>query len=244
MLENSSLPCPGCHTPLPPEATGCQICMRTRTKQEIMRGYAKLRDDKARKQRRPFQILAVVLILGGLGKLILTYHDKITATASFVKNKLVLWSDNMRDPKNYSAKPQDAPPPPAAAPAAPVAPDDTLRNQPIPAPAPPTTSPPPPQSMAKPSSPRPLSKNSWRVSGTAYYLHTLTPAPGATVTFEFEGTTPVRTITDENGAYVIDVVKREGWTVSLDAPNMRKGQILDLDPPYRVRDSDERRAAF
>ena len=72
-----SLPCPGCHTPLPPEATGCQICMRGRTKQEIVRGYTKLREDKDRRRKRPWKILAALALLGGVGKLGLTYGDQI-----------------------------------------------------------------------------------------------------------------------------------------------------------------------
>jgi hypothetical protein len=69
MAETFSLPCPACQTPLPPEATGCQICLRSRTKQEIMRGYAKLRDEKTRKRRRPYKILAAGALLGASGKL-------------------------------------------------------------------------------------------------------------------------------------------------------------------------------
>ena len=46
MSETNTLPCPGCHTPLSPEDTGCQVCMRQRTRQEIMRGYAKLREER------------------------------------------------------------------------------------------------------------------------------------------------------------------------------------------------------
>ena len=63
------LPCPGCHSPLPPEATGCQICMRSRSKHEIMRGYAQLREATARRKRLPFQILATLLIVGVTGKI-------------------------------------------------------------------------------------------------------------------------------------------------------------------------------
>ena len=243
------LPCLGCHTPLPLEATGCQICMRSRTKQEIMRGYAKLREDKARKQRLPFKILAVILILGGGGKLFLTYREKITAAAASTSGKIGRWADDMRDPSHYSgrlpAPSSDAPAPTTAA----VAPADPLRTQTFsdnakpakgPAPAPGAS----PAVAARPPAPKPLLKNAWRVTGTIYDLATLAPVPKAHIIFKYEGMPPVEATTDEQGAYEVDLDKKDGWSVSLKAPGHRRGQILDIDPPYRVRDADERHAAF
>ncbi len=249
MTENESLPCPGCHSPLPPEATGCQICMRTRTRQEIMRGYAKLREQKARKKRLPFQILAAVLILGAGGKLFMVYGDKITATASSALGKVSRWADGMRDPSNYASKTVAVPAAPTApaAPGAPVAPEAALGsqlfgsdNQPEQAPAAAPTPAPP----VKPAGPKPLAKDSWRVSGMVYDLATLRPVQGADITFLRDEKEPQTATTDDAGAYEIDLPKGDGWTVSMEARDRRPGQILDIDPPYRERDADERHAAF
>lgn len=249
MSEQDALPCPGCHTPLPPEATGCQICMRPRTRQEIMRGYAKLREDKARRRRRPFQILAAVLVLGGGGWLLKTHGGRLAAAASSAGAAIVRWADDLRNPSNYAMKqaPQ-APPEPPAAPGAPVAPESAMRSRLFPEDSPPPSTPaadaPAKAPPAPPAGPRPLAKNTWRVSGTVYDLATLEPVPGAEIAFLLDEKEPRRATTGEDGAYEVDLVKGDGWTVHVIAPDRRRGQVLDLDPSYRIRDADERRAVL
>ncbi len=243
MAELGTLPCPGCHTPLPPEASGCQICMRSRTKQEILRGYAKLRDDAARKRRRPFQLLAAFLLLGGGGKLIATYRGRLSSAAGKMGAAVGRWADNMRDPKNYA--PQlagtEAPKPPTR-PGAPVAPEDALRAKLLPPDPPPAQVPTP--AVATPGGPKPLAKHMWRVSGMVYDLATLRTVARSAVIFQRDGNEPVTATTDENGDYTIDLQKADGWDVSIKAPNRRQGGLLDADPSYRIRDADERRAVM
>lgn len=251
MTENETLPCPGCHTPLPLEATGCQICMRARTKQEIVRGYTKLREQKARKRRRPFQVLAAVLLLGAGGKLFMVYGDALMTAAGSVRGEIARWADDMRNPSNYApegaAAPAPAPPP--SAPGSPTPPEDALRTQ-LFSPETPPASPAPAQrpasapAAAPPAGPKPLAKNTWRVSGTVYDLATLDPVPGANIAFLRDSKESATATTDDKGAYEIDLAKGGGWTVSLEAPDRRRGQIFDIDPSYRVRDADERRAAL
>lgn len=249
MPDNDTLPCPGCHTPLPPEATGCQICMRSRTRQEIMRGYAKIREDKARRRRRPFQLLAAVLLLGAGGWLFKTHGARLTAAASAAGGAIVRWADDMRNPSHYAMqaapKPEPKPEPPPA-PGAPVAPESAMRSQLFPEdhqpPTPPADA--PSKSPERPAGPKPLSKNAWRVSGTVYDLASLNPVPDAEVTFLLDEKEPRSARTDEYGAYEVDLPKGDGWTVHLVAPERRRGQILDIDPSYRVRDADERRAVL
>lgn len=210
-----------------------------------MRGYAKIRDDKARKRRRPFQILAAVLVLAGGGWLLKTHGERLAAAASSAGAAIVRWADDMRNPSNYAAKPVEQPAPaPPAAPGAPVAPESAMRaqlfpedRQPAPAPDAPAAVKPP-----RPSGPRPLAKNAWRVSGTVYDLATLEPVRNAEVTFLLDEKEPHAAVTDENGSYEVDLVKGDGWTVQVAAPERRRGQILDIDPSYRIRDADERRA--
>lgn len=96
----------------------------------------------------------------------------------------------------------------------------------------------------RPAGPKPLAKNAWRVSGTVYDLSSLEPVPDAEVTFLLDEREPRSARTDENGAYEVDLPKGDGWTVHLIAPERRRGQILDIDPSYRVRDADERRAVL
>jgi len=238
MPEPLYLPCPACRTPLPPEATGCQICMRSRTKQEIVRGYAKLRDDKARRKRFPLLILAALALVGVSGKLFWTWGGPIRSAADSASARLARWADEQRDPKNYGYK--EAGPPAASAPAVSVAA------------APPVAAPPPPPATfaagAPPDVSRPAKKaapvNAWRISGTVYDLSTLSPVHGAAITFELDGAEPVHATSDDRGAYEVDLPKADGWIVSLWAPRHRPGQLMELDPPFRDRDADERRAAM
>ena len=87
------------------------------------------------------------------------------------------------------------------------------------------------------------SKTDRRVRGTVYDLATLRPVPGAAVFFSRDDRTAVRTTTDLDGRYETDLLKHEGWSVSVKAENHRQGQLVDIDPPYRTRDADARRAA-
>jgi len=225
--------------------------MRQRTRQEIMRGYAKLREEKARKRRRPFQILAAVVLLGAGGKLYMTYHIELSAYAGALAGKAGKWIDDMCDPKNYASLPSDETPPPAAeeppAEGPPVAPEGAMRAKLFPAeprlaPEPGSDSAPP--RPPRPARPKPLAKNAWRVAGAVYDLATLAPVSDATVTFRRNEGEKEAVVTDEAGAYEIDLIKGDGWTVGLLSPDHRPGQIIDLDPPYRIRDADERRATL
>ena len=254
MQENESLPCPGCHTPLPPEATGCQICMRPRTRQEIMRGYAKIREDKARKRRRPFQILAALLLLGAAGWLIKNHGDQLSKAASAAGGAISRWVDDLRNPSNYAPKPQPQAPPadpqPPSAPGAPVEPERAMRahlfpeDDPAPPPATPPADAPAPPPAKSTAGPKPLAKNAWRVSGTAWDLETLEPIRNAQITFLRDEKDALAARTDEDGTYEIDIPKGNGWNVHMIAPDRRRGQVLDIDPSYRVRDADERRAVI
>lgn len=250
MAHNDTLPCSGCHSPLPLEATGCQICMRARTKQEIMRGYALLREQQARKRRRPYQILAAALFLGASAKLYMAYGDRFMAEAGPRIGAAVRWADDFRNPSNYASQkepPAPQPPSPPAAPGAPVAPEGALRSQLFPADPEPAPAPEAPAGEApapRRAAPRPPLKYGWRVSGTVYDLATLQPVQGADITFLRDDKEPATATTAGDGSYEIDLVKGDGWTVSVEAQGRRPGQVLDIDPPYRVRDADERRAAL
>lgn len=181
MPEIEMLPCIGCHTPLPPEATGCQICMRPRTRQEIMRGYAKLREQEALKRRRPFQIAGASLIAIGVGWLV--WNGSASAAGSAVAR----WMDAQRDPRTYGhrqAEPEAVPAPaPAAVPAPAPLPVPESASVPVPAPEPPfqveqaraATS------ALEPEKP-PAGLRAWY--GVVYDLVTLRPITGAKLFFK------------------------------------------------------------
>ncbi|MBI5247209.1 MAG: carboxypeptidase regulatory-like domain-containing protein [Elusimicrobia bacterium] len=259
-----SLPCPGCSTPLPPEATGCQVCMRARTKQEIVRGYTQLRESKERRRRLPLKIAAFLLIAGAVGKFGWDFRAVIRTTAGTAMTRVAAWYDQFTDPKNYAPRGAETPAENAGAETpksiSPLAaqttpPPGLLDDGPAGrAAAPPSSS--HSAAAAPPAVKPPVAKNAWRVSGVVYDLSSLEPVPDAELTFFGDGRQSVTTKTGADGTYEADLVKGDGWTVSMvslsgqkaqlagKGGGWRKGQIIDVDPPYRQRDADERRAAI
>ena len=209
------LPCPACHTPLAPEATGCHICLRARSKQEIMRAYAGLRKEKARRRILPFKIAGGALILGAVISLSWHRQEDIKTAAATARSTVGRWSEDLTDAKRYSDHP---------AAAADEIPDSE-------------------SSAAVSSLKQPPAGNVWRVSGVVYDLATLLPVPDANVLFISDGGSSQHTMTDKAGRYEVDVLRGAGWAVSVKAANYRTGQIMDVDPPYRERDAEARRAA-
>lgn len=258
-----SLPCPGCSTPLPPEATGCQICMRGRTKQEIVRGYTQLRESKERRRRLPLKIASFFLFAAAAGKLGWDFRAVIRTTSATAMTRVAAWYDKFTDPSSYA--PKSAPSAENAGETAPKS-ISPLTTQTTPPPGLANDVPehpgsaPPPASRTAPAPPpavkSPVAKNAWRVSGVVYDLSSLEPVPESVVKFTRDGREPVTAQTGADGSYEVDLVKGDGWTVSMTSMSgqkaqlagkgqgWRRGQILDVDPPYRQRDADERRAAI
>lgn len=251
--EKGMLPCPGCHTPLPPDATGCQICLRSRTKQEIVRGYAYLRAEEARRKALPFKIAGAALVIAVTAFLSWDNRGKILELASRAKAWTAKKYERFLDANSYVDK--------KAEPLLPVTvnPADLPRTDPR-SPYNPKSRPsdapaleafrgispkPPPAPAAKDAAPEPKgppAKTDWRVSGSVYDLQTLKPVAEAEVKFLFHGEGPVIVTTDSEGRFEADLAKDDGWTVTLRSPRHKPGQIVDSEVPYRSRDADERRA--
>lgn len=216
-----------------------------------MRGYAMMREQQARRRRRPYKILAAVLVLGASAALMKTHGRRLIAVGGPMLSSAVRWADDFRNPAKYASKTAEAPTPAPAAPAepgAPVAPEAALAARLFPSDSPPPDPSSAPAAAAPAPRRRPASslpaKSDWRVSGTVYDLATMESVQGADITFQRDDQEPSKATTGDDGSYEIDLAKGDGWTVSVEAHGRRPGQVLDLDPSYRVRDADERRAAL
>jgi hypothetical protein len=141
-------------------------------------------------------------------------QEDIKTAAVTARAAVGRWSEEMTDAKRYRDKPAEAVETPAD-----------------------------PESSASPLPKPPPADDVWRVSGMVYDLATLRPVPDANVLFIREGISSLHTMTDEAGRYEVDVLRGAGWAVSVQAANYRAGQIMDVDPPYRERDAEARRAA-
>src|SRR5579885_3207392 len=94
------LPCPGCRTLLNMEDTSCPICLRPRSKYEITRAYAELREAKARARRRPFIVLAVLLAAGGAGREVYLRRAALSSAASSAYSRVSAFAARETDPRN------------------------------------------------------------------------------------------------------------------------------------------------
>lgn len=237
-----TLPCPGCRTPLPPEATGCQICLRARTKQEIVRGYAALREEKSRRRKLPFKIAAAVLLAGAALKLGWERRAELLSAAAAARQAAAETAEDLTTPANLGAPP--AAPLLTASQQVEAARSHGSDQAPHAGSPPPGASAPSAAAAAPPAKPQgPPKKTHWRISGSLYDLATLSPVSGAEISFLREGAEPVLVRAGDRGEFEVDIEKGGGWHASLRAPGYRDGQVLDLDPPYRSRDEEERRKA-
>lgn len=210
-----------------------------------MRGYALLRERQARQRSRPFKILGAVLAVAASAALLNAYAGRLRSAAGAAAR----WADDFRNPASYaSKKAEDVPAAPAAPAPPPVAPEAALSSQlldPEPAREPaPSAASAAAAPAARPAAAGPPAKGDWRVSGSVYDLAELRPVAGAEITFLRDGREPAKAGTGDDGTFEIDLAKGDGWTVEVQAPGYRPGQVLELDPPYRARDADERRAAL
>lgn len=249
--EKGMLPCPGCHTPLPPDATGCQICLRSRTKQEIVRGYAYLRAEEKRRKALPFKVAGAAIVIALTAFFSWDNRGKILEWAERARRWTAKKYERFLDANSYVDKKKEPDLPvtvnpadlPKDDPRSPFSPNHKPAQQPVVEAFRGVSPPPPPRPEPAPPAPkRAPAKTDWRVSGTVYDLATLEPVGDAEVVFLLHGRSPRTATTGGDGTYEADIPKDEGWTVTLRSGRHKPGQIVDADPPYRSRDADERRA--
>lgn len=172
--------------------TGCQVCLRGRSAQEITRGYARAREREAWRRRRPFVILAALIALGVGAYAFQTYQTQLL---NFGKQSMASFGrfyDANSDPAaiaphygGAAAVTQEPPPAPTSnslptpPPAATFTP--TAAPTPAPAPVPARAAPagPPPVAEPRLDAPEPTVPTAppgqWVLHGRIFNLKTLKP---------------------------------------------------------------------
>lgn len=247
-----TLPCPGCSTPLELSADVCPICLRPRSKLEITRGYARLKEEQARRRRRPFVIAGWLAAFSCAGWIAYRQRAPLAAAARDARARAERFVDYAVDPRNHMAHPANAPaalppanePPPPAAPAEPAVPP---RAPAAPAPAPP----PAPKAEKSPATAEdlpipPLTPSQWAVYGRVYDLITLKPVPEAQLDFSIagsEGAVAASIRTDEEGRYVLPLMRLPQGSYEIRAvkPGYAFAALYEADIPYAQLTLDERR---
>jgi hypothetical protein len=236
----TTIPCPGCGTQLNLSDDRCPVCLRGRSKQEIVRTYARLRLEEEQRRRRPYQAVAALLASGAVAFILYLSWPLVVSAFNGVLSRLARFNDRITDP-NYlrgvtgkaAAPLAPAPPPPAPPPPAPVF---VAPAAPAPRPAPP-----PPLSVHTPK----LQANQWALHGRVYNLLTLSPAPNASFT-AYVGGNGWRTFeSDGEGRYrvALNRLTAEGQSYEIQSidPRYTTGVHYESDIPYLRLSAEERR---
>ena len=239
-----TVPCPGCSTRLELSATVCPVCLRGRNKHEITRGYTQLREEKERRRRRPFLILAWLSAAATVAWFGYRYRAPIAATVAGGRARVSRFIDATLDPKNLLSGPAAAPspPPPDLTPRvdAPVAPASL--------PAAPTA--PPPKAAKRPAHVAdlpipPLRPTQWAVFGRVYDLATLHPVAGVQLSFSIAGNGDGAqdiAFSDADGRYVLAITRLAQGSYEIHA--MKEGYasvaLYEADIPYARLSANER----
>lgn len=200
-----TIPCPGCRTLLNLSDTGCPICLRGRSKYEITRGYARLREDKTRRRRRPFIVLGALTVVAAAGRVAYLQRESIAQAYGSGRVRAARFFDEAGDPAVYAPRrpaepaaipqePQSADPPPRAR-AEPGRADAGPGRADAPAAAAPKNIP----DLVVP----PMSPGMWAAHGRVYDLETLRPAANVTIEFIHSAGGRHGGTSDAHGRYLI-----------------------------------------
>lgn len=264
------IPCPGCRTPLGPEMTSCPICLRPRSKYEITRAYAHLREEDSRRRRLPFKIAGWVLLAAAAGYGVWHARAPLLSAASAVRAKASRLAEESMDPKNLVKRGPEAPAAstgtydapaggPAAAPEAAASPPGATPAAP-PSGAPEPPAPDPKRQAVQPAVdagatgpvrlqdlhlPTALSPSQWALYGRAYDLVTLKPASNAALAFSSSfGGTMATVTTDNVGRYAVVLPRLQEGSISVTSADARFATTVLCEPdiPYLTLPAEDRRS--
>jgi hypothetical protein len=257
---DATIPCPGCHTKLNLSDTGCPVCLRARSPQEITRGYARVRAEDAQRKRRPIVVLGSLAAAAALGYGAFNFGSPLLALARRGMARFGLFYDQNSDPAyiapNYSrptgAEGTNSASAPAPVPATPATPPTPAPFVVPPAPAP-TPAPPPPRATPKgpdpaaPEPPLPHSEPSqWILHGRVFDLETLQPIASIQLNVRF-GESTVQTISADAAGYYAVVLQRQqsdssaGYGLENGDSRYATAAQYEGDIPYRRLSAAERR---
>jgi hypothetical protein len=244
------VPCRGCGTLLDLSETGCPICLRGRSPQEIANDARRLREQERLARQRPWKIAGGLAAAAALAALAVRFQEPLSRAVGAATGAVSGAFEKIQDPRYYAPQsetpPPDAPapvePPPAAASPAPVAP----RPASVPAHAAAEAPAGPERALTwqLPAWPEDQSGmgDFWRVQGFVYDLESAKPMMSVTVRFTplDESGPRVEARTDSLGAYAVRLARQRQYRAQVIAPGYLTGPLEDGDPPYRAQARAER----
>lgn len=242
--------------------TSCPICLRPRSKYEITRAYAQMREDATRRRRRPFLVAGWLLAAGGAGYALWFFREPLGTAVAAARARAARFADDSMDARKLAGRPSAAAPAsePAAAPAsfdpekplsAPVTSSSVAVAAAAPAPVPaqgavmPARRPVGPVRLEDLHVPVINPANQWIMYGRAYDLVSLKPATGVQLMFQSgESGVTATASTDDEGRYAAVLPRlQEGSLAALSAdPRFVPTILCEPDIPYGTLSADERRS--
>ena len=229
--------CPGCHSEIDPSSTSCPVCMRPRSRREIIQSIIAIRQAPARRKRAVARVAVLGIVLAAAGFFGWRARAGLLDRALQAKASITAWMGKSHDVLGLSGS--DAPPP-AAGPQSPAQP------VPDPAAAPDAGRLPPPTPAAAGTPAAVPARNDWSVRGLVYDLFTLKPVAGARVTFTSrESGQVIVARSDAAGRYGLRLprVSSGGYDVAVRQKRYQQTYLEENEPPYRSMSGERRQEA-
>jgi len=229
--------CPGCHSEIDPSSTSCPVCMRPRSRREIIQSIIAIQQAPTRRRRTAARAAVLGVILAAAGFFGWRARADLLDRALRAKASIPAWMGKSHDVLGLSGSDAPQPAPPAAG----------LQSLAQPGPdhaaAPDAGRLPPPAPAAAETPAAAPARSDWSVRGLVYDLFTLKPVAGARVTFTSrESGQVIVTRSDAAGRYslLLPRVSAGGYDITVRHGRYQQTYLEENEPPYRSM-SDERR---
>jgi hypothetical protein len=238
--------CPGCQSEMDVSSTSCQICLRPRSRQEMVRALQKDKHQVERKRRYKLGVFLAALAAG------LCWHErgrwpelKQRFKSAPVVERAKARADSVVK-ANWPQAPRagQEPPTPQQSFDAAANPEPPAAAQASAVPIPQTPAAPPELALPPAPGEEPPAPTFWRVKGTVYRLMDLKSVAGVEIVFEpTTGDKPRKARSDAQGRYSVSMPALQGgagYRVFLRASGRDLDYLEEGSPAYRTRSRAQR----
>lgn len=214
MGEELTVPCRGCGTALDPAALSCYVCMRSRTRKELLDDLKGNRREQAARRSRPKLLLLLFFVAAGVAYEWPAIRRALRPTG----------------PASGTVAPAASSPMPAAAPR--PTPGQAVRTTPVPR----------PRTTFAPEAPTPGRWPASGRVYDLFSLAPV--AAAKLVFADRDTGAKARATTDQKGRYRLSLAASEaGYALDVRHPRYRPGYLEEAEPPLSTRSSGRREEA-
>jgi hypothetical protein len=227
--------CSGCGAQIEPTANACPICLRPRSRPEIMRGIIELKQGPVRRRRALLRAIAALGLAVGAVLAVWDQRARLAPHVRAFKSFAVTWLGLDQYPFKTApepAAPQSAPPA-AEAPSLVAAP-------------PPSAALPAEADISTAAAGQPARPDYWALRGHIYDLYSLKPVAQAALTFTSRATGEVlssRTNAAGDFSLRLPRIAEGGYDITVRHPRYLDNFLEENSPPYKTMSPDRRQRA-